>query len=53
VNQAFVVTPEEVPDSKDVAIRAAANQYRRRAGVPHKFIVRNLEGGSVGVWRVA
>ena len=53
VNQAFIVPKDEVPESKDVAIRAAANQYRRRVGVTHKFTVRNLEDGSVGVWRVA
>lgn len=53
VNQAFIVPVDKVPESRDIAVRAAANQYRRRAGVDHRFTVRNLPDGSVGVWRVS
>lgn len=53
VNQAFIIPADEVPKSRDVAVRAAANQYRHKHGLGFKFTVRALPDGSVGVWRLA
>lgn len=51
VGQAFVIPVDETPNKGVASIRAAAYSFKRVNQIDHKFLIRQMEDGSIGVWR--
>jgi hypothetical protein len=51
VGQAFIIPAAEAPKKGVASIRAAAYSFKRINQVDFKFLIRQLDDESIGVWR--
>lgn len=52
VGDAIVLAPEEVTKWTAASLSSVARNYVQRNASSHRFAVRKLEDGAVGIWRV-
>lgn len=50
--ECFIVPKDQLPSKGASSLRAAVGQFKKTSGSEAKFVVRTIEDGSVGVWRV-
>lgn len=53
VGDAIVLAPDEVTKWTPTSLKAVARNYTERNASSHRFAVRKMEDGSVGIWRTA